>query len=81
MEIFIYNKQFKIFIMLFKSKLYISLIILSLGIGLFPTGFLVNDYIRDQVNENIPSTLFDIQEEAISEIETQYLGLGITEIL
>ncbi|MFX1314656.1 MAG: hypothetical protein ACFE9T_02240 [Promethearchaeota archaeon] len=67
--------------MLYKSKLYISIIILSLGVGLLPTGFFVNDYIRDQVNENIPNVLFDIQEEAISEIETQYIGLGIAEIL
>ncbi|MFX1321971.1 MAG: hypothetical protein ACFFAQ_10030 [Promethearchaeota archaeon] len=41
----------------------------------------MNEYIRDRVKQNIPNTLLYIQEEAIDEIEAQYLGLGIPEIL
>ncbi|MHA2283853.1 MAG: hypothetical protein ACXAC5_23680 [Promethearchaeota archaeon] len=67
--------------MLNKSKINISVILLTIGIGLIPTGFITNGFIRDQVRENIPSTLLHIQEEAVSEIEAQYLGLGITEVL
>lgn len=64
-----------------KSKINISVILIAIGIGLIPTGFITNGFIRDQVRENTPSTLLHIQEEAISEIEAQYLGLGITELL
>ena len=67
--------------MLTKSKINISVILLAIGIGLIPTGFITNGFIRDQVRQNIPSTILDIQEGAISEIEVQYLGLGITEVL
>ncbi|MHA2182459.1 MAG: hypothetical protein ACXAAH_13650, partial [Promethearchaeota archaeon] len=67
--------------MLNKSKINISVILLAIGIGLIPTGFITNGFIKDQIGENIPSTILHIQEEAISEIEAQYLGLGITEVL
>ena len=67
--------------MLDKSKINISVILLAIGIGLIPTGFITNGFIREQVRQNIPSTILHIQEEAISEIELQYLGLGITEVL
>ncbi|MHA1933294.1 MAG: hypothetical protein ACW96X_12175, partial [Promethearchaeota archaeon] len=48
---------------------------------MIPTGLITNGFIRDQVGQNIPSTILHIQDEAISEIEAQYLGLGITEVL
>ena len=67
--------------MLNKSKINISVILLAIGIGLLPTGFITSGFITDQIGENIPSTILHIQEEAISEIEAQYLGLGITEVL
>lgn len=67
--------------MLNKSKVNISVILLAIGIGLLPTGFITSGFITDQIGENIPNTILHIHEEAISEIEAQYLGLGITEVL
>lgn len=67
--------------MLYKSKLYITLILLSIGLGLIPTGILVNGYIRDQVAAKVPDTLLKIQENVVPEIESQYIGLGIPEVL
>lgn len=67
--------------MLNKTKFNISLIILAIGIGLVPTGFLLNGYFRDQVREYIPETLLNIREVIIPEIETEFLGLGIPEVL
>ncbi|MHA2038668.1 MAG: hypothetical protein ACW98X_19730 [Promethearchaeota archaeon] len=64
-----------------KSKINISVILIAIGIGLIPTGFITNGFIRDQVRETTPGTLLHIQDEAISEIEAQYLGLGVTELL
>ncbi|MFX0000078.1 MAG: hypothetical protein ACFE88_08145 [Candidatus Hermodarchaeota archaeon] len=54
---------------------------MTIGIGLIPTGYILNGYLRDQVAANVPNTLLTIQQEAIEEIEAQYLGLGITEVL
>ncbi|MFX0029082.1 MAG: hypothetical protein ACFE8B_07725, partial [Candidatus Hermodarchaeota archaeon] len=67
--------------MLNKSKINLAVVLIAIGIGLIPTGLIVNEYIRDQVGENIPDTLSHINEEAILEIEEQYLGLGIAEVL
>ncbi|MHA2393843.1 MAG: hypothetical protein ACXAEX_18055 [Promethearchaeota archaeon] len=64
-----------------KSKINIAVVLLAIGIGLIPTGLIVNEYIRDQVGENLPSTISHINEQAILEIEGQYLGLGVTEVL
>ncbi len=77
----IYIKQFKINIMLNKTKFNISVIVLAIGIGLVPTGFFLNGYFRDQVRSHIPETLLNIQEAIIPEIESQFLGLGISEVL
>lgn len=67
--------------MLTKTKLYISVILLLIGVGLAPTGFFLNGYLRDQVRIQVPDVLLDIREEVIPEIEAQFLGVGITEVL
>jgi len=67
--------------MIYKSKLYVTLIFLSIGLGLIPIGTLANGYIRDQVSAKIPDTLLIIREEVIPEIESQYKGLGIPEVI
>ncbi len=67
--------------MLNKTKFYISVILLLIGVGLAPTGFFLNGYLRDQVRIQVPDVLLDIREEVIPEIEAQFLGVGITEVL
>ncbi|MFX0043193.1 MAG: hypothetical protein ACFE8L_09795 [Candidatus Hodarchaeota archaeon] len=74
-------RQFKIFIMLSKSKLYISVLILAISLGLMPIGPLINGYIRDQVSAEIPDTLLKIKGDVVPEIETYYIGLGVPEVL
>ena len=67
--------------MLNKSKINIAVVLIAIGIGLIPTGLIVNEFIRDQIGDNIPNTISHINEDAVLEIEEQYLGLGIAEIL
>lgn len=67
--------------MLNKSKTNIAVVLIAIGIGLIPTGLIVSEYIRDQVGDNIPNVISHIHEDAVLEIEEQYLGLGIAEIL
>ncbi len=74
-------KQFKIFIMLSKSKLYISVLILAISFGIMPIGPLINIYLRDQVSAEVRETLLKIQGEVVPEIESQFIGLGIPEVL
>jgi len=74
-------KQFKIFIMLSKAKLYILVLSVAISLGLMPVGALINGYIRNEVSAEIPNTLLQIQEEVLPEIESQFLGLGIPEVL
>jgi hypothetical protein len=64
-----------------RFNLRISIIIIIVGIGLLPTAFLVNGFIRDQVPANFSQTLLDIQAGATDYIEDNYLGLGIPESL
>ena len=67
--------------MLYKSKLNLSVILLIVGLGLIPTGFFTNGYLRDQVSSDVSVVLTALEEEAISIIEDDYLGLGISTIL
>jgi hypothetical protein len=74
-------KLFKLFIMLYKSKLYISVLVLTICIGLIPIGFLVKEYVSDQVPTKIPDALLGIQEKVVPVVESDFLGLGIPETL
>ncbi|MFX0080241.1 MAG: hypothetical protein ACFE94_00660 [Candidatus Hodarchaeota archaeon] len=67
--------------MLNKTKLNITAILLALGIGLAPTGFFLNGYFRDQVRANVPETLLTIQDAVVPVIESNFMGLGIPEVL
>ncbi|MFX1345641.1 MAG: hypothetical protein ACFFBC_03195 [Promethearchaeota archaeon] len=67
--------------MLSKTKINIAVILLATGIGLAPTGFILNGYFRDQVRDNIPETLLTIQDSTIPVIESDFYGLGIPEVL
>lgn len=73
--------QFKIFIMLSKSKLYISVLILAISLGLMPIGALIDTYLRHQVAAEIPDTILKIKGDVVPEIESQYLGLGVPKVL
>ncbi len=77
----IYILQFKLFIMLNKSKLNLSVILLAVGLGLIPTGLFINGYLSDEVSSNVSTVLVAIEEEAVSDIEESYLGLAIPEVL
>ena len=67
--------------MLDKSKLNLSVILLVIGVGFIPTGLFIDGYLTDQVSSDISTILLEIQDEAASEIEELYLGLGIPEVL
>ncbi|TET60208.1 MAG: hypothetical protein E3J52_04320 [Promethearchaeota archaeon] len=67
--------------MLDKSKLNLSVILLVIGIGLIPTGLFIDGYLTDQVSSDVSTVLLEIKDEAVSEIEELYLGLGIPEVL
>ncbi|MFX1387193.1 MAG: hypothetical protein ACFE9M_08270, partial [Promethearchaeota archaeon] len=77
----IYIIQFKIFIMLNKSKLNLSVILLVIGIGLLPTGLFLNGYYADQVSAEVTNVLTAVEEDITQKIEDQYLGLGIYKVL
>lgn len=67
--------------MLDKSKLNLSVILLVIGVGLIPTGLFIDGYLTDQVSSDVSTVLLEIKDEAVSEIEELYLGLGIPEVL
>ncbi len=67
--------------MLDKSKLNLSVILLVIGVGLIPTGLFIDGYLTDQVSSDVSTVLLEIKDEAASEIEELYLGLGIPEVL
>jgi len=67
--------------MLYKSKLNLSVILLVLGLGFIPTGFLINGYLEDQVSSEVSIVLSAIKESSVDDIEADYLGLGISYLL
>jgi hypothetical protein len=80
-EIFNNIIQFKIFIMQHKSKLNLSVILLLLGIGILPTGLFIKGYLGDQVSSNVSAVLLAIEEDATNDIETDYLGLAVSDTI
>ena len=81
MEIFNNIIQFKIFIMLYKSKINLSIILLIIGIGLIPSGLFFKAYITDNVYSQVPPFLSDLEDQVNDEIELNYLGLGLARVL
>ncbi len=67
--------------MLNKSKLNLTVILLVIGIGFVPTGLFINGHMRDQIASEVSSILTSIEDEVVTKFETEYLGLGITEVL
>ncbi|MFX0137903.1 MAG: hypothetical protein ACFFDN_29950 [Candidatus Hodarchaeota archaeon] len=67
--------------MLYKSKLNLSVILLVLGLGFIPTGFFINGYLEDQVSSEVSVFLSSVKEKVIDDIEANYLGLGISDLL
>jgi len=80
-EIFNNIIQFKIFIMLYKSKINLSIILLIIGIGLIPSGLFFKAYITDNVYSQVPPFLSDLEDQVNDEIELNYLGLGLARVL
>ncbi len=64
-----------------KSKIIISIILLAVGSGLIPTGFFVNQYIRDEVRDGVPDALLTVREDTLPTLEAQLPVLATPEIL
>ncbi|MCK4688482.1 MAG: hypothetical protein KAT66_10160, partial [Candidatus Lokiarchaeota archaeon] len=64
-----------------KSKLIIGLVLLAVGAGLVPTGFLINQYLVDQVYEGVPEALLKIKDDATESLEEQIPGLVTPDVL
>jgi hypothetical protein len=67
--------------MLYKSKINLSLILLIVGIGLIPTGLFIRAYIGDGVSSQFTPFIIALEEEVNDDIEANYLGLGIYNVL
>ena len=67
--------------MLYKSKINLSLILLIIGLGLIPSGLFIKAYLRDTVNAQVSPFLTTLEEEVNSDMEANYLGLGIYNVL
>ena len=64
-----------------KKGLIVSLVILGLGSGLIPTGFLLNNSINEMVGNSVDEGLLGIQEEALPMVESMIAELGIPRTL
>ena len=64
-----------------KSKLITGIILLVLGIGLLPTGYIVNQIFVDQVAAGVPDALLGIEEQAVPSLEEQLPVLGTPDVL
>ncbi len=67
--------------MLYKSKINLSLILLIIGLGLIPSGLFIKAYLRDTVNAQVSPFLITLEDEVNSDMEANYLGLGIYNVL
>ena len=67
--------------MLNKTKLNLSVVLLMIGIGFIPTGIIANGYFRDQVFYEVSNLFKTIENSVSSELETEYIGLGIAQVL
>ncbi len=64
-----------------KSKLNLSVMILVIGLGILPTGLFIKGYLTDQVSSKVAPFLSVVEEEALIDIEDDYLSLGVSETL
>ncbi len=64
-----------------KSKLIIGIILLVVGGGLIPTGFVLNQTFVNQIAEGVPDALLAIEEEALPSLEEQLPPLGTPDVL
>lgn len=64
-----------------KSKLIIGIILLVVGGGLVPTGFVLNQMFVNQIAEGVPDALLAIEEEALPSLEEQLPPLGTPDVL
>jgi hypothetical protein len=64
-----------------KKTLLISLIVLGLGSGLIPTGFIIDRYVDNMVGDSVDDGLLGIQEGALPMVESMIAELGIPRTL
>jgi len=64
-----------------KSKLIIGIVILALGAGLIPTGFLTNDYLRNEVYDGVPRALRTIRDDGVEGLMPQIPVLSTPDVL
>ncbi|MFX1479230.1 MAG: hypothetical protein ACFFCI_13940, partial [Promethearchaeota archaeon] len=59
----------------------LSLIALVIGIGMMPTGIIINNYLEAEVSKGVPEALLGIQENMVPEIEQMVNFSAIPEVL
>ena len=64
-----------------KKTIIVSLVVLTLGIGLIPTAIMLNNSINDLVENSVDEGLLGIQEEALPMVESMVAELGIPRTL
>ncbi len=64
-----------------KTKTIIGIILLTVGGGLVPTGFFMNNFFRISVADGVPDALLGIKEEALPELESQIPPLSTPDVL
>jgi len=64
-----------------KSKTIIGIIMLAVGAGLVPTGFVTNEYLQDQVYDGVPGALLDIKQQAVPALMEEIPVLATPDVL
>jgi hypothetical protein len=64
-----------------KSKTIIGIIMLAVGAGLVPTGFVTNEYLQDQVYDGVPGALLDIKAQAVPALMEEIPVLATPDVL
>ncbi|MFX1487556.1 MAG: hypothetical protein ACFFBI_00290 [Promethearchaeota archaeon] len=59
----------------------LSLIALVIGVGIMPTGLIINNYLETEVSKGVPEALLGIQENMVPEIEQMVNFSAIPEVL
>ncbi len=63
------------------KKLTASILLLVIGGLLIPSGFVINDYLRNEVSKGVPEALLGIKDQVEPELEENVKVLGIPTVL
>lgn len=62
-------------------KFKLAIIVVAIGIGLLPVGYLLNGYTIDQADVQTSEVLADIRDAVVPYIEENYMGVGIPDAI